>query len=87
MNKLTAFLDSPSNRTGLCIIIGAIPPLATLLLTRNPEEIGIALAIGQVCSGILKILQPDNTVAIASKVVSASTTEHGDALVAPSPKT
>ena len=85
MNDLTAFLASPSNRMGLCTIIAAIPPVATLCLTRNPVEIGIALAIGQVCSGLLKILSPDNTATIAAGVVNASSTEHGDALVASTP--
>lgn len=56
------FLDSPSNRTGLILILGAIPPLATLLLSGTPKEIAIASFIGTVCSGVLKILQPDNTV-------------------------
>ncbi len=78
---LATFLDSPSNRMGLCSIIGAVPPVATILLRGSPEQIAIALAIGQVCSGLLKILAPDNTAAIAANVVNASSTMRGEALI------
>jgi hypothetical protein len=73
---LKQFLDSPSNRTFLCAILSAIPPLATILLDGNAKEIAVAATIGQVCFALLKLLQPDNTVAIAQseaqKAVSAA---------------
>ncbi len=67
---LKQFFDSPSNRTGLCLIVGAIPPLATFLLSGNAKEIAVASFIGTVCSGVLKILHPDNTVTQAQLAAS-----------------
>jgi hypothetical protein len=80
MTRITTFLDSPSNRTFVCAILSALPPLATILLDGNAKEIAVAATIGQVCFALLKLLQPDNTAQIAQvqaeKAVNNGPTNH-----------
>jgi hypothetical protein len=85
MGTLIAFLASPSTRTGLALIFGAISAAVTVLAAGHVTWATMSPAIGLACTGIIKILQPDNTIDIAKSVVNASATEHGDALIASTP--
>ncbi len=83
MGKFLDFLAQPSTRTGLALIVGAISAGVTVLATGHVTWATMSPAIGLACTGIIKILEPDPTMALAKKVVNESTTESGETLSSP----
>jgi hypothetical protein len=60
MSKIKAFLDSPSNRTGL--IVWAATVLATVMQAVGTGKISWPVIASGAMVGLLKIFLPDNSV-------------------------
>jgi hypothetical protein len=82
MNSLKSWIDVPSNRTCLGFLVSAAGTFTTALLANQSYKVAALLSASSLFAAVYKFLQPDNTAAIAARVINSSSTEHGDSLIA-----